>query len=71
MAVLVPRRWDSEKMQCLYAGDRQGGRTGGVDAGPRPGSVIQGRFTHYEVEGPFSTQYRYSNFDENKCPSIQ
>ena len=56
-AMLVERNWGMQKTPCLYAGDRQG----------HP--VIQGEFTDYEVEDIFSVQYRFSKFDEDKCPS--
>ena len=55
-AMLVERNWGMQKTPCLYAGDRQG----------HP--VIQGEFTDYEVEDLFSVQYRFSKFDEDKCP---
>ena len=66
VATLVPRIWGSRQTPCLYAGDKQGGRTGSIDGGPR-GTVIQGKYMDYEVEGLFHTQFKYSKFDESKC----
>ena len=55
VSTLIPRGWGSQQTPCLYAGDRQGG------------PVIQGKYSDYEVNGLFGTQYLFSKFDEGKC----
>lgn len=49
---------------CYYAGDAEGGRSGQSDD---DGSVIEGKYTDYQVAGLFSHEYVYSQFEEGKC----
>ena len=53
----VHRSWRSRRKMCFFAGDRQGG------------PVIQGSYTDYEVDYIFSTQYRFSKFEDERCVS--
>ena len=57
--------WDSQKKQCLYVGNLQGGSSHEV-----PGledSVIEGLYTDYVVDSEFETQFRYAVFEQDKC----
>lgn len=49
---------------CYYAGDAEGGRSGQSDD---DGSVIEGKYTDYQVAALFSHEYVYSQFEEGKC----
>lgn len=46
---------------CYYAGDSEGGKSGDY------GSVIEGKYTDYQVAGLFSHDYMYSQFEEDRC----
>ena len=64
-AVHVPRSWDKYSKRCLYAGGIQGGRIYEVPS--LPGSVIEGRYDEYAVDGLFDPNYKYSQFTF-QCP---
>ena len=49
---------------CYYGGDAEGGRSVISDY---YGSVIEGKYTDYKVAGLFSTDFVYTQFEENKC----
>ena len=49
---------------CYYAGDSQGGRTSEREENE---SVIEGYYTDYEVDGLFSDEFVYSQFEKDRC----
>ena len=61
----VLREWDKHSNKCLYAGGIQGGRIYEVPS--LPGSVIEGRYDEYAVDGLFDPDYKYSQFI-SQCP---
>ena len=58
------RTWTNDPGPCFYAGNGQGGPYGGV--GPDD-SVIQGRYTDYQVDGLFATEFIYQEFEDDRC----
>ena len=48
---------------CLYAGNQNGGPIAEVRGS---GSVIEGRYRDYEVDGLFHTDFRFSKYND-KC----
>ena len=49
---------------CYYAGNSEGGKSGEL---PDYNSVIEGKYTDYQVDGLFGYKYAYSQFEEDKC----
>ena len=47
---------------CLYAGNQNGGPIAEV---PGSGSVIEGKYTDYEVGGLFGTDFKFSKYNDN------
>ena len=66
VGVLIPRLWNHETGQCIYAGDSRGGSTGTGPFAPFD-SVIQGKYHDYRMKGLFTVDFPYSNFDANMC----
>ena len=64
-AVHVPRSWDKYSKRCLYAGNTQGGKIYEVPS--LPGSVIEGCYDEYAVDGLFDPDYKYNQFT-SQCP---
>ena len=63
-----PRSWEvlpGEYQPCLYAGSHQAGNTAEIEGYNDP--VIEGLYSDYIVSGPFSTQFEYSRFQDNRC----
>ena len=60
------RSWDNSKEICLYAGNSQGGPAVEYGRDYRD-SVIEGRYNYYQTDQRFSTQFAYSQFDEDGC----
>ena len=56
------RDWYNNR-HCLYAGDREGGKSGEVSGYD---SVIQGKSSDYIVDGLFSTDFEFSKYN-GKC----
>ena len=50
---------------CLYAGNRQGGTIQEVED-PND-SVIEGIYTDYIMNDEFTTDFKFSHFDESIC----
>ena len=65
-AYLYGRTWDRKQKPCLYAGNSQGGRT--MEVPSLSGSVIEGRYKHYSVDGLFDPKFEYSQF-HSQCQS--
>ena len=63
VGVLIPRLWNHDPGQCVYAGNGQGGPTGQGQMD----SVIQGEYIDYRVRGLFGVDYSFSQFQENLC----
>lgn len=53
--------WHLEEKYCLYVGDRQGAKGSGIHKGPND-PVIEGTYLDYVVDGPFSTDFGFSQF---------
>ena len=53
-------------MRCYYAGNAQGGPVREFEQAPAD-SVIQGKYSDYEVENILATEFTYSTFDEQYC----
>ena len=66
VSVLIPRLWNHEAGQCLYAGNSQGGPTGGSPP-VSMGSVIQGEYSDYRVGNIFNAVFTYTQFNEQIC----
>ena len=66
LAEVYSRTWDKRDIECLYAGNAQGGSAGdAVGTGPLPDdSVIEGRYKDYQVDGVFATDWMYAQFNE-------
>ena len=47
---------------CLYAGNSNGGPVAEVKGS---GSVIEGRYSNYEVDGLFDTDFQFSKYNDN------
>ena len=55
-----PATWDRKRIQCLYAGNAQGGPINEVDV---PNDyVIEGTYDDYEVSGLFDSDFEYNKF---------
>ena len=65
-AYLYGRTWDRKQKPCLYAGSSQGGRTWEVSS--LNGSVIEGRYNDYIVDGLLDPKFEYSQF-QFQCPT--
>jgi len=52
-------------MQCLYAGNAQGGSINEVDL-PND-HVIEGDYEDYEVSGLFESDFQYGQFEDHQC----
>ena len=63
-AIFYPLVWDRSYNGCYYAGDSQGGPE--ISRNPM-NSVIEGHYTQYSLDGPFDTEYLYSQFDAAAC----
>ena len=49
---------------CYYVGSAQGGRTAEREENE---SVIEGRYTDYQVTGLFDDDFVYSQFERGRC----
>ena len=49
---------------CYYVGDSEGGKSGLSDDYD---TVIEGKYTDYQVAGLFSHDFVYTQFEEEKC----
>ncbi|KAL5468754.1 hypothetical protein EMCRGX_G029867 [Ephydatia muelleri] len=54
--------WDRTPTPCYYAGSSQGGLEG-----PSHDSVIEGRYSDYQVSALESTLFKYSKFNKTMC----
>ena len=59
------RTWDNSKETCVYVGNSQGGPSGEF-FNQLSGSVIEGSYKDYMVEGIFDTEFKYSRI-EGSC----
>ena len=59
------RTWDARSIPCFYAGSSQGGPLAEFES-PRD-SVIEGRYSDYQVNGFHDTNFAYSRFDDQLC----
>lgn len=55
------RTWRLKKQECIYVGDRQGAKGAGLHGGPND-PVIEGVYTDYITDGPFDTNFMFSQF---------
>ena len=58
------RAWDNSRQVCLYAGNSQGGPA--AEYGFRD-SVIEGTYSEYSVSALHETNFKYSQFEEDRC----
>ena len=66
VAELYERAWDNSIGHCLYAGSEQGGAV--VEFGTKYGdSVIEGKYSDYNLTDRFETDFAYSMFDKSQC----
>lgn len=65
IAELHPATWDGKRKQCLYVGNAQSGPINEVDM-PND-NVIEGNYVSYEVSGLFTSDFKFTQFQENKC----
>ena len=49
---------------CYYVGTAQGGRTPEIEENQ---SVIEGRYTDYQVQGLFDDDFIFSQFEKDRC----
>lgn len=49
---------------CYYAGNSQGGKE---SLSTQFSSVIEGKYTDYQVDGLFSYDYKYAQFEGDRC----
>lgn len=59
------RSWEQSDVRCYYAGSSQGGATGEFEE--PSGTVIQGKYFDYQVNGLFDITFKYSMFDKELC----
>jgi len=60
-----PATWDGKIIQCLYAGNAQGGPISEVDV---PNDyVIEGTYKSYEVSSLFGVDFHYNQFKDDQC----
>ena len=65
LAEVFRRTWDKREIECLYAGNAQGGSSGIVVGADGPDdSVIEGTYKEYQVDGVFATAWKYAQFNE-------
>ena len=57
--------WDKLRRVCYYAGSGQGGCSG--ELASADDSVIEGRYTDYLVDGLYAHEFKYAQFEENRC----
>lgn len=69
LARLYVNTWDKRDVQCYYAGSSQGGPLGELESPHLRDSVIEGRYTHYIMDGLFETEFQYTRFDTRECTS--
>ena len=55
------RTWRLNKQECIYVGDRQGAEGAKLHGGPNE-PVIEGVYTDYITDGPFDTNFMFSQF---------
>ena len=66
VAELYERAWDNNVRPCLYAGNGQGGPA--VEFGTKYGdSVIESKYSDYNLTDLFETDFVYSMFDKSQC----
>lgn len=66
--LLAPYTWEHDRTNCFYAGNRQGGTIQEVED-PND-SVIEGSYTDYQTDAGFSTAFKFSHFDEERCSIV-
>ena len=61
------RKWDRTNEPCLYVGNAQGGKS--YDVEDPNDSVIEGNYREYFIENEdlFETNYKYVQFEEERC----
>lgn len=58
--------WDHTRPEsCLYAGDQQGGKTLEIASPNDP--VIENNYKLYNTDDLFSTDFRFTRFNESFC----
>ena len=61
------RAWDNSPGPCLYVGNSQGGRSGGL---PDPNdSIIEPTYRSYRVNGLYNTSFTFNRFRDAMCPT--
>ena len=60
-----PATWDRKRIQCLYAGNAQGGSINEVVV-PND-HVIEGEYEEYEVSGLLESNFQYDKFEDDQC----
>ena len=60
--------WEFEERPCLYVGNSQAGPLGERDVDPND-SVIEGSYMDYRVDSMFSSDFKFSHFEETRCPA--
>ena len=63
--LLAGYSWERDRDNCFYAGNRQAGTIQEVTDPNDP--VIEGSYANYETESAFSTDFKFSHFDEGRC----
>ena len=67
VGVLIPRLWNHDSGQCIYAGNSVGGSTGTGPSAPRD-TVIEGEYRNYLTRGLFEVEFFvYSKFQPGIC----
>ena len=56
--------WDHSEIECYYAGNIQAGSE--IDNDPKK-SVIEGKYTQYQTNSLFATDFDFKQFDDDKC----
>ena len=71
LAQVFRHTWDKQYIQCLYAGNSQGGASNCAVGTGINGTVIEGDYEDYQVGGVFSTDWKYAQFNEQEaCSSL-
>ena len=60
-----PLTWDYTRTPCLYAGNQQGGKE--IEFKGFTDSVIEGHYWQYTVDDLFSTEFKFSQFNDSQC----
>ena len=63
--LLAGYSWERDRENCFYVGNRQAGTI--VEVNDPNDPVIEGTYSDYQMTDAFSTDFKFSHFDEDRC----